>query len=130
MLIPWTNEMAIGHAEIDRDHQTLVEIVNRLHEAMLQGHGREVLTDIFNRLARYTHEHFAREEELMRRIGYADLQQHKQRHAELLRQLTVIAARHGSGELEVTIETMTFLKDWLTIHIQKEDAKLADALRA
>jgi len=129
VLIEWTDDLAIGHAEIDRDHQNLVDILNRLHDAMQEGQGRQILSQIINDLAKYAHEHFSREETLMRESGFHEFERHKKRHAELLQQLNEIAVKHGNGSFSVTMETMNFLREWLRVHIQREDAKLAALFR-
>jgi hemerythrin-like metal-binding protein len=73
-IVEWTPEYAVDAAEIDREHQGWFEAVNRLHRAMLEGKGAEVLGVLLTAATQYTSVHFAHEERLMavsRRPGVA-----------------------------------------------------------
>jgi hemerythrin len=54
----WRDEYCTGNAEIDEQHQKLFKIINNLHDAMLQGHGKEVLKNTLDELIFYTIDHF------------------------------------------------------------------------
>jgi hemerythrin-like metal-binding protein len=60
-ILEWTTEYAVV-AEIDREHQILFGVLNRLHEAMLAGQGAEILEKLLAEVTQYTIFHFANEE--------------------------------------------------------------------
>jgi len=62
----WRDEYCTGDPIIDRQHQELFRIVNKLHDAMLEGHGSDVLGSTLDELTTYTNEHFDYEESRMR----------------------------------------------------------------
>jgi len=42
-LIPWSPDLETGHEEIDAQHKTLIETLNRLHGAIRDGSGEDEL---------------------------------------------------------------------------------------
>jgi len=38
-LFDWNDQLSVGVAEIDKQHQELVKLINDLHEAMREGAG-------------------------------------------------------------------------------------------
>ncbi|MDX9859921.1 MAG: bacteriohemerythrin [Rhodospirillales bacterium] len=129
-LIAWGPQIAVGHPEIDSQHQKLIDLVNRLHDAMAKGKGRDVLGHILMELEDYTRYHFGTEEALMDKHVYTGTFAHKQKHKELVGQLAAIMAEYKKGKLTVTMETMDFLRSWLTDHIMGMDKKLSHFLSA
>lgn len=72
-------------------------------------------------LAAYTLEHFAAEEALMRSTGYPDLERHKEKHEELVRQVNELVQRFSEGYLTLPSTLSRFLADWLKHHIREND---------
>lgn len=129
-LIEWGPQIAVGHPEIDAQHQKLIDLVNRLHDAMSKGKGKDALGQILVELEDYTKYHFGIEEALMAKHVYSGTLAHKQKHKELIGQLAALMAEYKKGKLTVTMETMDFLKSWLTDHIMGMDKKLSQFLSA
>jgi hemerythrin-like metal-binding protein len=125
----FSDDMRIGHADIDRQHAALYETVNRLHDAMRSNHSREVQGEILAFLHAYTVEHFEAEESLMRDSGYPELASHKALHDDLVRQVKELEEKYTAGSMTLSIMTMHFIKDWLTHHILEEDRKIAEYLK-
>jgi hemerythrin len=128
-LIVWDKRLETGHAKIDEQHKSLVEIVNRLHGAMKQGKGKGELEGILVFLKDYTVSHFAMEEELMAKYSYSGAVKHKQIHADLVKQVADLVTRFQAGTASLTLEVMNFLEDWLVQHIQGEDYRFALELK-
>ena len=76
-LIQWSPQLSVGVAEMDRQHQHLVGLINRLHDAMVRGEGAEILGPVLDEVVRYTHTHFAAEERLLAARKYPHLADHK-----------------------------------------------------
>jgi hemerythrin-like metal-binding protein len=128
-LIVWDARLATGHPAIDEQHQTMAEIVNRLHGAMKQGKGKGELQGILVFLYDYTVSHFAMEEGLMAQHGYSGMARHRQIHADLVRQLAELVDKFQQCSASLTLPVMTFLEDWLVQHIMGEDQLFAAELR-
>ena len=126
----WKDNMSVGNQVIDVDHRKLIQYLNEMQEAMMAGHGKDVVGTILNRLILYTHEHFAREELIWKSGHYAGLDKHKKEHADLLKTVTEFKAKYDKGAVALSVEVMHFLRDWLKNHIVKSDKEAADAISA
>jgi hemerythrin len=122
-LFYWKDEYSVSIEEIDRQHKTLVEMINELHSSMLSGKGKDVLGPIFKGLVEYTTTHFKTEEDLMSRHLYPELTEHKEKHTFFINKINDYATQFESGNLLISIELMNFLKDWLISHIAGMDKK-------
>jgi len=130
MLLAWSSSLEVGHGEIDHQHRRLVDLVNRLNEAMSLGHGREVTGTILQELVEYTVNHFAFEESLMRDHAYPGREHHLQEHRKLVESVSEFKRQFESGQGSISVELMAFLRDWLVNHILKVDKALARSLAA
>ena len=65
MLIQWTEKYATGVDEIDDQHKEIFNQLNRLHDAITSGLGKEVIEDILAFSQDYAAKHFAFEEACM-----------------------------------------------------------------
>lgn len=120
--IPWTDQIRIGIQEIDEQHKQLVELINRLYDAMTQGADRQqAANEILQELMQYTIVHFAVEESLFRIFDYPDYETHRERHQQLRDQVIDINKRVQAGERLITPELLFFLRKWITSHIMVED---------
>lgn len=119
--VEWDDTLSVGIEEIDEQHKVLVDLVNKMHEAIHQRHGSDVVIGILSDLAEYTRIHFAVEESLMRILNYPDYDNHKQVHEELLHTVADLQDKVASGKKSIGFELMHFLKTWLVKHIMEED---------
>lgn len=116
--------LALGVAEMDREHQTLVGCMNRLHVLHAAGASRAELGRAVDTLARFTVKHFADEEAYMARVGFAEPPKDALVHKDLLAKVGAhVAAFQKTGKL--TDAFFAFLKMWLKAHICGVDAKYA-----
>ncbi|MBB5020816.1 methyl-accepting chemotaxis protein [Desulfurispira natronophila] len=126
--IPWSEKLSIGIQHFDDQHKELANIVNHLADAVKKGQGKSVLGPTFDTLLEYTTKHFGDEEVYMERHGYSGLQQHKEVHAKLVKQALELKKKFDEGDLLVAADTLEFLKNWLLVHIEKEDKAYAAAI--
>ena len=125
----WDTKFETGVAIMDEQHRGLVDMVNRLHDAMKAGKGREELGKVLGFLADYTVTHFQTEEGLMQKHAYPGYANHKGIHTDLLKQVGDLVDKHKRGEAVLTLKVMDFLQDWLLKHIGEEDKRLASFLK-
>ncbi|MCU7880715.1 MAG: bacteriohemerythrin [Candidatus Thiodiazotropha sp. (ex Lucinoma aequizonata)] len=119
--VEWYDTLSVGIEEIDERHKMLVDLVNKMHEAIHQGHGSDVVKSILGDLAEYTHIHFAVEESLMRILNYPGYDHYKKIHEELLHSVSDLQEKVATGKTAIGFELMYFLKTWLTKHIMEEE---------
>ena len=129
-LIQWDSSLSIDVAVVDTQHKKLVEIINGLHEAMVQGKAKEVVGKVLNELITYTKTHFSMEEKYFAQFGYADTVAHKKEHADFIQKVADFKEKFDTGKMGVSLEIMTFLSDWLRKHIKGTDKKYVQLFHA
>jgi len=120
-LIQWTPTLSVGVTSFDMQHKELVNMLNDLYDAMRAGKANDVLGEILTRMSGYVLVHFAAEEKLMVKYNYPQYIQHKKEHDDLTIQLKDFKAKFDTGATGLSIQLMTFLKDWLVKHISGSD---------
>jgi len=120
-LITWTEKYSVGIEQIDKEHKKLVQLLNSLHNAMLSGQANKVLGAILNDLINYTATHFKTEDSLFDKFDYPETQGHKEEHSELVSQVVRFKKEFDSGATMLSIKLITFLKNWLILHIVASD---------
>jgi hemerythrin len=126
VLIAWTSSIATGVKIIDQQHRKLLGLVNQLYAAMKSGQGQNVLADLLRDLADYTVRHFDTEDRYFDQFHYREGPAHKKMHEELKAQVADYAAKLKSGEANMSMELMNFLRDWLLNHIAKTDMRYVE----
>jgi hemerythrin len=128
-LIKWSDKMSVGNAALDKDHQTLLKILNQFHGVVRGRLERQAVEGLFQELLHYTEYHFEMEERLMRMCGYDKLDEHKLLHDGLKRRVSTFHERYGADpEGFPMLEMFDFLSDWMMRHILREDMKITLAL--
>lgn len=127
-LMDWSDNLDIGIEEINRQHQTLLHLVNELHHLLHNNYGLASIKRVVQGLIDYTANHFTYEETLFDQVEYSQNQQHKEKHKKLVKEVLEFQRRVEKGE-EVGDELMQFLKNWLVQHIMREDKAYADEFK-
>jgi len=125
-LLHWDEGYSVKVRELDQQHQHLFALINTLHEAMSSGRGKEVLGKVLQELLEYTEYHFSNEERLFALHGYPVAGPHKAEHDKLTQQVRELKAKFDSGQTQITVDVMLFLKNWLNHHIQVVDKKYGE----
>jgi hemerythrin-like metal-binding protein len=124
----WTPALALGHDEIDSQHQELFRRVARLLEAMLN-RDRVAVSQLFEFLGMYVVDHFAAEERLMRESDFPGYNVHKAAHERFVRDYHSLRRLHEengeSAGAAVAVKARTWLFEWLRNHIGSTDQLLA-----
>jgi hemerythrin len=121
ILFPWNETYSVKIGIIDMQHKNLVKIVNDLHQAMVEGNGRDELGKILSSLISYTQAHFKTEETFMESHRYPGYANHRVEHERLTRTVVELQSKFQRNEVGLTIEVMDFLKTWLSKHILGTD---------
>jgi len=127
--IPWNSSYSVGIRSIDEQHQRLFEYINHLYQLVVSGDSLQV-PKLLNDLAEYTVFHFAHEEKIFDQTRYPQTPRHKELHKALLGQVTQVLEKFKAGEAEVDFKLLNFLKNWLNVHIKKEDMAYSSHLKS
>ncbi|MEG2046356.1 MAG: bacteriohemerythrin [Comamonas sp.] len=120
----WADDMVIDGGPIDADHRLLVDLVNELHTATKEGEGRAVVESILHRVIESTQEHLRNEESIMAQMGFPDLENHKIGHNHFMDQLWDLEKKMQAGSITVASQLSAVLRDWLSLHIRRNDKEL------
>ncbi len=127
-IFPWDAAYCVGLDKVDRQHQRLVDIVNRLDEAISSGNEAGQITGILQELLDYTRYHFTTEERLMLAAPYmrAHYLRHKREHDAFVEKVLGFAGSMGGGGApDVAHSLLNYLIHWLVAHILGADREMA-----
>lgn len=131
MLIEWTEDLAVGIAEIDNQHRELFSRINQLLEACTQGKGKDAVSDIVRFLEEYVVVHFSAEEKLMEKYSYPDYRDHKKLHEQFVTDFSGLKEKletEGPGP-HIVIMTNRVVVTWLNSHIRNVDKNVGAYLK-
>ena len=121
-LIRWSEERyMLGIREVDLQHRRLLDVINGLHAALREGQTKEVICNFLSVMEEYSRSHFSYEEELILSWGYPDYTEKKLKHESFIRQLETLSREFRHGNMSISANTLTFLRDWLDHHIVEGD---------
>lgn len=127
-MIQFTEEYLIGVELIDKEHENLFQLLNKVAELV----DNEFIPDkydnimeVMGELTEYTKVHFADEEQYMEQIGYAGLEAQKKAHAGFVAKLEELELEDfDDNQQQVLMDIMDFLCTWLVQHIMQMDKKI------
>ncbi len=116
----------INLPQIDREHQQLFVISQKLLTYMqYPGMGAKIKESV-KELYTYMKTHFENEEIFMQEIKYPDYESHKQKHDRILSQMTAFLQNLGTMDKKTfQSKLITYIDIWLVSHIITEDQKIA-----
>jgi len=114
---------ATGNAMIDREHQTLAELIEKVR---LAGRSPDKDVEVMRALTDmylYAKSHFFDEEGLMEQLGYPERERHAELHRAFLEKTHDLTDACLEGALDID-ELTAFLSEWLARHVDEEDARI------
>lgn len=119
--LEWTEEFSVHIAGVDEQHRALLDLLNALTEGIEKGTAREGMGQLLQGLANYTSQHFAYEELLFEKHTYPRAPEHVAEHRRLTDRVFEFKRRFEEGKVNVDLELLAFLRNWLRGHIQGSD---------
>ncbi|MBS7528032.1 hemerythrin family protein [Fusibacter paucivorans] len=135
-MLAWKPEFEFGIPEIDRQHKQLVEIGGALSEMITDQTQTDYYDEIMamlKQLENYTVTHFAYEEAAFDAKGFIGSSAHKFEHKLFVKKLEKYFSnleKIDSDQKGVLVELLTFVSDWLVMHIIKTDREYVELLKA
>ncbi|MFO0582014.1 MAG: bacteriohemerythrin [Anaeromyxobacter sp.] len=126
----WTPAIAVGHHDIDTQHQELFRRLGALLDAVKTNRTGEI-GRLFDFLGTYCVDHFGMEQTLMEQTGYPDYPMHKAAHTRFIKTYQDLQASFGAQGVtsDLTQKLRGWIGDWLWAHIGQTDRKLAGFLQ-
>ncbi len=125
----WQEFLRIGVDELDDQHKRLLDIANDFQDALRSGRDRQAVHEAARALRAYAGEHFTAEERYMASIAFPGLEEHRQRHEELLRKAAGFVDTLQAGGDVAARDMDVFIKTWILNHVLALDIELTDAVR-
>jgi hemerythrin len=121
-----STEMSVGWAEIDAQHEDLLRRARSLR-AIVQARDETSALEALDAMLEATVLHFAYEEDLMERTQYPERVRHRGAHDLFLQDLHALATEMADAGFTAEVETWATerMPEWLSFHIQTNDAPLA-----
>ena len=133
-MIKWKPELATGIAKIDEQHMKLIEISARTYALAKNKDEVDHYDDIvklLEELKDYTHYHFAYEEALLEKFGYAKLEDHKMEHYLFLKRIAKAnLSKIDQDQTASVLKILNMLVDWISSHIMETDKQYVELMKA
>jgi hemerythrin-like metal-binding protein len=128
-LLTWSAKYNLGITFADNHHKELLDVINRLHQALVESKGKVAIGQTLNELIRYAKVHFAAEEKVLQSYGYPDSSGHHSDHECLAYALLEFYQKVMSDEAGMAAGSADFLKRWLGTEILEADIKFVSFLK-
>jgi hemerythrin-like metal-binding protein/diguanylate cyclase (GGDEF)-like protein/PAS domain S-box-containing protein len=127
--VEWKSEWDSGNIEIDKQHQELLDLVNKLSQSLNIETSLEKNINQLEILIQKTVQHFNYEEEILSNIGYKDYDRHCKIHKNLIGKVFQLKEYYQAGELNSSA-FLSFISDDVIIgHLINEDILFFNAIR-
>lgn len=124
-MVDWSSDFEVGIPEIDDHHRAMVEMVDRLWQALVRNASEGELGQGLDELEQYALNHFALEEAVMERLQYPGFEDHRANHRAFARRISHARQAHRGGE-PLSLPNLRLLKNWLMEHMTRADRDYAD----
>lgn len=134
-MLQWTEQFETGNSEIDSQHKTLINYINRLEEVSYATNPSrqeaEFLLNLVDFVETYTNVHFKHEESCMARFRCPAYQENKTAHAEFSKFFQQFKHRFKTAgcRSEVLKELHDTCRSWIKSHILRVDLRLKPCLK-
>ncbi len=125
----WKDEYSVGIESLDEDHRKLLSLINHLQTAVHYQTGELFEKEALNEVVAYTKYHFEREEKMLEKAGYADLDAHKELHKKMIAKIDEFLVRYEKEGHEALVDVALYLKCWLVKHINGTDQEYSALLQ-
>jgi hemerythrin len=111
----------VGVRILDRDHRQMAEVIHELKAATQPDRDQSLTGLLLHKLAFFTRNHFAIEEEMMQTTRFPGMAAHRLNHRYLMGKLGMLIARHDRRELPLASSSLSFLHEWHINHVHSDD---------
>lgn len=129
MAIDSIEDFLVGLPAIDDDHRMLVGTINRISAEIDEG-SYELCISLFDGFEESAIAHFRREEEILERLGYPEVERHRSYHDELVRRVRELKSLgYEKVSKEALFGRFVEMSDFVIDDIVRGDLEFKDYLR-
>ena len=128
-LFEWKDNYSVGSKSIDNQHKKLIQFINEFYDNITIKSNTELISALIKEMKEYTVFHFNYEEVYLEKLGFPEMEEHKQEHIKFIKKVNDFEARFNSKKIILSYEITSFLKNWLKHHILIEDMKYSHCIK-
>jgi hemerythrin-like metal-binding protein len=121
-------DLSYGHASMDREHASQLNLLNDLKAAVRGGAPDSLVYALLNDLVEHTNLHFLSEQLAMKLHAYEAYESHLLEHERLLAEVKNLNSSLATATATDKQSLIEALRGWLVVHIQTADQALAEYL--
>lgn len=121
--IIWKREYSVGVERLDRQHQKIISIINKLIAKPRIFITSGTIAEVLAELNSYVSEHFLLEEQLLEENNYPSLVDHCKKHTQYSERVTDFCLKTVENNKNMPEELVNYLGGWWVGHILYEDMK-------
>ncbi|WP_417203877.1 diguanylate cyclase [Acetoanaerobium sticklandii] len=119
--VVWSSKFESGHEGIDAQHKELFDDSNEIFESILSVKTKEEQLESLMKIMDDLKEHFDYEEEVLREIGYPEVNYHAVSHMNLMNNAKLFIDKFQKDEVEI-IEVLNFIIfEVIADHLYRQD---------
>ncbi len=123
----WDESYNVNVPEIDAQHRGLVDLINNLHQVLMEeddaGRLAGVKAQTVDALVEYGVKHFESEEVFMRSINYPYIEDHRKEHQAFITKVNEYREELKTAHAVHASRVMKIMTDWLHDHLLTKDRK-------
>ena len=125
MLLEWDDKYSVKNYLIDEQHKKLFELANMADNMIGKQTDPAEIKKILAALFEYMRTHFHDEEVYMENIQYPSLELHKEKHKQIVTEMTTLVR---NMKYDFKQQLVVIMEQWLLRHILQEDMGYAKYL--
>ncbi len=123
-LILWSGDYKVDVESLDADHIMIFSLINHIDDSHQSGNDENAIGRILKVLIDRAFAHFQREEMMMRRKNYPDVDAHAAEHQKIIEELRSLYEIYlETPSAAVSREIVELLSSWLEDHILVTDMR-------
>ncbi len=129
-LLKWYDIYSVDNETLDSQNRMLFDLFKRLYDICMHNRDDIEYLPVLDELLEYTAHHFLSEEKYMQEKGYPDITGHVQLHNEFARNIIVLKYTYEFKNIELCLDLILLIVNWIHDHIIGEDKKFADYVKS
>ena len=123
-MFTWVNAYSVGIEEIDNQHKTLIDILNKVaknQETLFESEGK--MKKIVHEIKTFAILHFSTEKRYMEKFNYPSILEHIKEHDFFIETINLIETGLSSVQPNAPMDLLLVLKKWFVNHLTNTDQK-------
>ena len=122
--VAWDDSLSVGIDTIDEHHRYLLDLINELHDVIINKRGARSTARVIKALDAYARVHFRAEEMMMAHYEFAEIEHQEEQHHAFEQRVQDFYHELHINPLVAQFDILQYLRAWLIGHIRVDDAQL------